>query len=132
MTTQSFSPVPFTKMRARGVTPHVAQNTSGRSSAIDRRGPRHPRYYALSQRLRKRVKEVFSWTKTVGGFRGTRHRGLDRTGPAGYLVGTTHNLVRVARLMTSETSAPHAALAQLSAALDTRQGCRAKSGNRWL
>ena len=97
-------------MRARGVTPHVAQNTSGRSSAINGRTIRH-RGYALSQRLRKRVEEIFGWMKTVGGFRRTRYRGLDRTGLAGSLVGTAYNLVRMARLMTAETPAPQAMLA---------------------
>ena len=97
-------------MRARGVTPHVAQNTSGRSSAIDGCTTRH-RGYALSQRLRKRVEETFGWMKTVGGFRRTRYRGLDRTGLAGYLVGTAYNLARMAGLLTSETPAPQATLA---------------------
>ena len=97
-------------MRARGVTPHVAQNTSGRSSAIDGRTTRH-RGYALSQRVRKRVEEIFGWMKTVGGFRRTRYRGLNRTGLASYLVGTAYNLVRMARLMTAETPAPQAMLA---------------------
>ena len=49
--------------------------------------------------------------KTVGGFRRTRYRGLDRTGLAGYLVGTAYNLVRMARLITAETPAPQATLA---------------------
>ena len=74
-------------LRRRGVTPHVAQNTNGRSSAIDGRTTRHPGY-AVSQRIRKRVEEIFGWMKTVGGFRKTRYRGLDRTGLAGYLVGS--------------------------------------------
>ena len=43
--------------------------------------------------------------KTVGGFRRTRYRSLDRTGLAGYLVGTAYNLVRMARLMTPKTPA---------------------------
>ena len=89
---------------------NVARNTSGHSSAIDGRTTRH-RGYALSQRLRKRVEEIFGWMKTVGGFRRTRYRGLDRTGLAGYLVGTAYNLVRMARLMTAETPAPQAMLA---------------------
>ena len=38
-------------LRAMCVTPHVAQNTSGRSSAIDARTTRHPGY-ALSQKRR--------------------------------------------------------------------------------
>jgi transposase len=86
------------EIRARGVTPHVAQHvTPKRRSAIDGRTTRHPGY-AVSQRIRKRVEEVFGWMKTVGGFRRTRYRGRDRTGLAGYLVATAYNLARVARL----------------------------------
>ena len=87
-------------MRQRRVTPHVAQNTSGRSSAIDGRTTWHAGY-ALSQRVdsRKRVEEIFGWMKTVGGFRRTRYRGLDRTSLAGHLVATAYNLVRMAKLM---------------------------------
>ena len=58
------------------------------------------------RRLGKRVEEVFGWVKTVGGFRRTRYRGLDRTGLAGYLLGTAYNLARMARLMTAATPAP--------------------------
>src|SRR5215210_3299658 len=84
--------------RVRGVTPHVAQN-SGRKggSAIDGRTTRHPGY-AVSQRLRKRVEEIFGWMKTIGGFRRTRFRGLARTSLAGYLVGTAYNLLRMSCL----------------------------------
>jgi transposase len=91
-------------LRERGVTPHVAQNTSGRRSAIDGRTTRHPGY-ALSQRARKRVEEIFGWMKTVGGFRRTRYRGLDRTGLAGYLVATAYNLVRMAKLLRPRAKA---------------------------
>jgi hypothetical protein len=52
-------------LRALNVTPHVAQNTSGRRSAIDTRTPRHPGY-AASQRVRRRIEEAFGWIKTVG------------------------------------------------------------------
>ena len=86
------------EMRRLRVTPHVAQNSNRRSSTIDGRTTRHPGY-ALSQRLRKRVEEIFGWMKTVGGFRRTRFRGLDRTGLAGYLVATAYNLVRLSRLL---------------------------------
>jgi Transposase DDE domain len=95
-------------IRERGVTPHVAQVTKGRPSAIDRRTIRHPGY-AVSQRIRKRVEEIFGWMKTVGGFRRTRYRGLDRTGLAGYLVATAYNLVRLGRLMATRTEIPAAA-----------------------
>jgi IS5 family transposase len=94
------------ELRQLGVAPHVAQNTSGRRSAIDRRTTRHPGYL-VSQRLRKRVEEIFGWMKTVGGFRRTRYRGLDRTGLAGYLVATAYNLVRLVKLLApSSASAP--------------------------
>jgi Transposase DDE domain len=84
-------------LRERQVTPHVAQNHTNRRSAIDGRTTRHPGY-AISQRIRKRVEEIFGWMKTVGGVRRTRYRGLDRTGLAGYLVATAYNLVRLSRL----------------------------------
>ena len=52
--------------RERNVTPHVAQNIhKRRRSAIDDRTTRQPGY-AISQRFRKRIEEVFGWTKTVG------------------------------------------------------------------
>jgi IS5 family transposase len=95
-------------LRQRRVTPHVARNTSRRRSAIDGRTTRHPGY-AISQRIRKRVEEVFGWMKTVGGFRRTRYRGLDRTGLAGYLVATAYNLVRLSRLAPRPAEAPAAA-----------------------
>ena len=85
-------------LRQRRVTPHVAQNNKGRSSAIDGRTTRHPGY-AQSQRIRKRVEEIFGWMKSVGGFRRTRSRGLERTSLAGHLVATAYNLVRMAKLL---------------------------------
>jgi len=91
-------------VRQLGVTPHVARNvTARRSSAIDGRTTRHAGY-AVSQRKRKRVEEIFGWMKTVGGFRRTRFRGLARTHLAGYLVATAYNLVRMGRLMTASAS----------------------------
>src|SRR5579871_2258919 len=92
------------KLRARDITPHVAQNTSGRRSAIDGRTTRHVGY-AISQRIRKRVEEIFGWMKTIGGFRRTRYLGLDKTQLAGHLVATAYNLVRMVRLVASATPA---------------------------
>ena len=95
--------------RVRGVTPHVAQNTGRKGgSALDGRTTRHPGY-AVSQRLRKRVEEIFGWMKTVGGFRRTPCRGVERTGLVGYLVATAYNLVRISRLLAREDMAPAAA-----------------------
>ena len=42
------------ELRDINVTPHLAQNTSGRRSALDGRTTRHPGY-AVSQRIRKRI-----------------------------------------------------------------------------
>ena len=67
------------ELRSMNVTPHVAQNTSGRRSAIDRRATRHSGY-AVSQRIRKRIEEAFGWIKTVAGQEKTKFRGRDRVG----------------------------------------------------
>jgi hypothetical protein len=49
----------------------VAQHTTGRRSAIDRRTTRHAGYH-LSQRARHRIEEVFAWVKIIAGRRKTR------------------------------------------------------------
>ena len=49
--------------------------------------------------------------KTVGGFRRTRYRGLDRTGLTGNLVATAYNLVRMAKLLGQAAAAPEARMA---------------------
>jgi len=84
-------------LRTLNATPHVAQNCNGRRSAIDGRTTRHPGY-AVSQRLRKRVEEIFGWMKTVGNLRKTRHRGEDRVGWAFTLTAAAYNLVRMRNL----------------------------------
>lgn len=84
--------------RRLGVTPHVAQTSDyRRRSALDRRTVRHPGY-VVSQRIRKRIEEIFGWMKAVGGFRRTRYRGRDRTQLAAYFVGAAYNLLRMAKL----------------------------------
>ncbi len=59
------------------MTPHVAQNTGGRSSAIDGRTTRRGGY-AVSQRIRKRIEEAFGWIKTVAEQEKISFRGRDR------------------------------------------------------
>jgi IS5 family transposase len=85
-------------VRGFGVTPHVAQNKARRASAIDRRTTRHPGY-AASQRVRKRVEEIFGWMKTVGLMRKTRHKGVDRVGWTFTLTAAAYNLVRMRNLL---------------------------------
>ena len=88
--------------RAMGVVPHVAQHTTNRRSRIDGRTTRSVGY-SISQRIRKRVEEIFGWAKTVGGFRRTRFKGKRRTQAAAYIVGAAYNLVRMMRLMPAPT-----------------------------
>jgi hypothetical protein len=49
--------------------------------------------------VRKRIEEVFGWTKATAGFRKTRHRGVTRVGSMFTLTATAYNLVRLAKLV---------------------------------
>ncbi len=85
--------------RNLGVTPHVAQNLNRNGgSAIDGRTTRCAGY-VISQRIRKRVEEIFGWAKTTGNFRKSRFVGLAKTRLAGLIVATSYNLVRLAKLL---------------------------------
>jgi len=93
-------------IREWGVTPHVARNQSARRrSAIDGRTTRHPGY-GISQRIRKRIEEVWGWAKTVGGLRRSRFRGVAKLQWAAYLVGTAYNLRRIATLLALPRPSP--------------------------
>jgi transposase len=85
-------------MRRLKVTPHVAQNATGRRSAIDGRTTRHPGY-ALSQRARKRVEEAFGWIKEIALLRRARHRGKARVGWHFTLAAAAYNLIRLPKLL---------------------------------
>jgi len=85
-------------LRDRRVTPHVTQNTSGRRSAIDGRTTRHAGY-AASQRVRKRIEEVFGWAKSAAGQGKTRFRGLARVRFAFTLTVAAYNLIQLPRLL---------------------------------
>lgn len=86
------------ELRSMNVRAHVAQNTSGRRSSIDRRTTRHAGY-GMSQKIRKRIEEGFGWIKTVGGQRKTRFRGRDRVGWAFAFTAAAYNLVRLPKLL---------------------------------
>ena len=87
-------------LRDYNVTPHVAQNTTNRRSAIDGRTTRHPGC-AVSGRMRKRIEEVFGGTKATAGFRKTHHHGLARVGWMFTLTATAYNLVRLPKLIAA-------------------------------
>lgn len=90
------------ELRSMRVTPHVAQNTNGRRSAIDGRTTRHGGY-AVSQRIRKRIEEAFGWIKTVAGQDKTKFRGRDRVGWAFTFAAAAYNLVRLPKLLAAPT-----------------------------
>jgi transposase len=83
------------ELRERGVTPHIARKI--RYSALDGRTTRHATYQ-LSQRMRKRVEEIFGWLKTVGMTRKVRHRGLPRVDWVFTFALAAYNLVRIRNL----------------------------------
>lgn len=90
-------------MRGMQITPHVAQNTERPGgSAIDGRTTRHAGYQA-SQRIRKRIEEVFGWLKTVGNLRKTRHRGVAKVDWYFTLALSAYNLVRMRNLGVAAT-----------------------------
>ena len=82
------------ELRSLKVTPHVAQKIY---SAIDGRTTRHEGY-KTSQKIRKRVEEVFGWMKTVGGIRKTRHLGEEKVDCLFTLSAAAFNLVRMRNL----------------------------------
>ncbi len=82
-------------LRALNITPHVAGKS--RYSSIDGRTTSH-HGYAVSQRKRKRVEEIFGWLKTVGLLRKTRHRGKQRVGWVFMFTLAAYNLTRIRNL----------------------------------
>jgi transposase len=88
------------ELRAMHVTPHIAQHTTGRRSAIDARTTRHPGY-TISQRKRKLVEQGFGWMKTVGGLRKLRHRGGALVTWVFTFTAAAYNIVRLRRLLAT-------------------------------
>jgi hypothetical protein len=89
-------------MKCLNVTPHVAQNTKNRQSAIDDRTTRHAGY-PISQKKRKRVDEIFGWLKTVAFLRKARHRGTGRVGWMLTFGVAVYNLVKMRNMMEAAT-----------------------------
>lgn len=79
-------------LRAINVTPHVAARKHTKS--IDGRTTRHEGY-AVSQKIRKRVEEIFGWAKTVGNMRKVKIRGKDSIDALFKLCIAVYNLIRI-------------------------------------
>jgi transposase len=84
-----------TTLRESKVTPHVAQKAKG--SAIDGRTTRHAGY-KTSLKIRKRIEEVFGWSKSVGGLRKARFVGLAKVSAQTVFTFAAYNLTRMATL----------------------------------
>jgi len=93
------------QVRQKGGTPHVAQNLNrSGGSAIDGRTTRQSGY-AVSQRKRKLVEEVFGWMKTIAGQRKTKYRGLWKVGWIFTFAAAAYNLVRMRTLTANSVGA---------------------------
>ena len=92
------------QLRLRKVTPHIAINGAisktgkPRKTAIDARTTRHPGY-TVSQRIRKRVEEIFGWIKTQAGYEQVKVRGKPRADAVFTFAAATYNLIRIPKLL---------------------------------
>src|SRR6266849_1694663 len=86
------------ELRGMNITPHVAQNNTNRSSAIDQRTTRHAGY-EVSQRKRKRVEQSFGWMKMVGMLKKVKLRGIEKVGWLFTFTGAAYNHCRLRNLM---------------------------------
>ena len=96
-------------LRSRRVTPHIAidghvratvPTGKPRSSAVDLRTTRHAGY-AVSQRCRKRIEEVFAWIKGAAGLAKVKFRGRERVDAAFTIALTAYNLIRLPKLLAA-------------------------------
>ena len=83
--------------REHGIKPHIAEVKDRKVSGLDGRTT-GSRGYQTSQKLRKRVEEIFGWAKEIGGLRRTRKRGTARVGLSSMLILCAYNLVRMGKL----------------------------------
>jgi transposase len=87
----------ITELQRLNVTPHVAQNKSGRSSAVPDEIAQSEGYM-LSQRKRKLIEQGFGWAKSVGSIRQVMVRGIAKVGQQFVLTMAAYNLVRMRTL----------------------------------
>ena len=78
---------------------HAARRAEGQEAARSMAGPRGMPGYAISQRKRKLIEQVFGWMKTVGGLRKLRHRGGELVDWIVTFAAAAYNLVRLRTLL---------------------------------
>ena len=75
-------------------TPHVAQNTSGRTPAVPD-SVASTEGYAISQQKRKLIEQDFGWAKLIGPIRQVMVRGLDKVDQLFVLTMAAYKLTRM-------------------------------------
>lgn len=92
------------KLRKQKVTPHMAvqdhltKTGKRRKTKVDRRTTRHPGYQ-ISQRVRKRIEEIFGWAKVQAGQAKTKFIGQQRIEASFTLAIAASNLMRLPKLL---------------------------------
>jgi transposase len=84
--------------REHDIKPHIAEVKDRKVAGLDGRTT-GSLGYQTSQKLRKRIEEVFGWAKEIGGLRRTRKRGVARVGLSTRLILCAYNLVRMGKLL---------------------------------
>lgn len=79
------------------VTPHVAQNKAGRSSAVPDEIAAS-KGFAISQQKRKLIEQGFGWGKFIGPIRQVMVRGIKKVGQVFVMSMAAYNLVRMRTL----------------------------------
>ena len=82
--------------REHGIVPHPARKSGQKTLHVLLTAP-----HSASQKVRKRIEQIFGWSKTTGCFRKSRYRGVERTHAQGQYVVASLNLVRMAKMMMS-------------------------------
>jgi transposase len=96
-------------LRQRAVTPHIAvqgvvsKTGKIRKTAIDGRTLRHVGY-AISQRIRKRIEEIFGWIKKPGGLAKTKVRGRAKVEAVFAFAVAAYNLIRIPKLLAPQAA----------------------------
>ena len=93
-------------LRERAVTPHIAidgrvsKHGVARKTAVDERTTRHPGY-AISQVIRKRIEEIYGWSKTTGGLAQVKLRGLAKIKALFTFALAAYDLIRLPKLLAA-------------------------------
>ena len=90
-----------TGLRERGIVPHPTRKEGQKTLHV-----LLTTAHAASQKVRKRIEEIFCWGKTTGCFRKSRYRGVERSHAQGQYVVASWNLVRMASAGISSALRP--------------------------